>query len=63
MPYLIIDGNLKLIQSKLNWSLAFFKAKPGEDSAIVGRASLLAGLCSIETGRRAEAENHLQHGG
>lgn len=59
---LILEGNFKLIQPELNASLALLKAKLGEDSAIVGSASLLAALCSIETGQRAEAEIHLLRG-
>lgn len=59
---LILEGNFKLIQPELNASLALLKLKLGEDSAIVGSASLLAALCAIETGQRAEAETHLLRG-
>lgn len=59
---LILEGNFKLIQPELNASLGLLKAKLGQDSAIVGSASLLAALCSVEMGQREEAHTHLLRG-
>jgi LuxR family maltose regulon positive regulatory protein len=61
LPF-ILEGNFKLIQPELNASLALLKLKLGEESAIVGSASLLSALCAIETGQRAEAETELLRG-
>jgi len=59
---LVLEGNFKLIQPELNSSIALLKSKLGEDSAIVGTASLIAALCAVETGQRAEAEAYLLRG-